>query len=310
MKQLIIFVLVFAMISISCILPTSMPISLTATFIPSNVPSSPPTATLVPATEVPTETPTPQPTEIVITFPENLRNQGDGITFQMSESAKHMADIQWGTPIESISVDPAALTQMRADFIKYIEAIYTDFDHVYLSGKIWFIEPSASEVKWNGSQFVVNTDASKYWDTSKPLNLFAVTTSELEKIKEELGNNDPSAPRYNYTLRPESAGGSGLVYTDDTGATNAYASVEFFLMAENIAAYAKRCPLCVTLSPNSRITMAIVYPLTYLEAENIAIRIGRRVGFNVTYNWAYDDLGCSAPDDNNYIDNCSAVTIK
>ena len=310
MIKFLMTVLVVVVISTSCNMPMSMPISLTTTIMPPLVPTSTLTATLAPTIAVMTETPMPQPIEIDITFPENLKSQGDGITFQMSESAKQMADIHWGSPIESISVDPAALTQMRADFIKYIEAIYTDYDHVYLSGKIWFLEPKDSEVTWNGSQFIVKTDASKYWDISKPLNLFAVTASELEKIIEELGNNDPSAPKYNYTYRPELAGGIGLVYTEETGATNAYAAVDFSFGLENIIVYAKRCPLCSTLSPNARITQAIVFPFTNLEAENIAIRIGRRVGFHINYNWAYDDLGCSQPDDNNYIDNCSAVTIK
>jgi hypothetical protein len=261
---------------------------------------TPPVVEVTPSEAValtPTETTTP--VDMPIVFSENFRNQGEGITFQVSDGARAIAETIYDGPIESIVVDPAALTALKNGLIERIRDIYINIQSIEWNGRVEFIAPSRDEVTRNGSQIVVNSDPSKHWDTSQPLNLFVVTDDEIIRIRDDYVSNHPEMD-YVYT---GSAGDRLLLFTDPgTMATYVYGSVDWLLTEEENLSYT---------SPSLDISLlTVVSPLVsfHMRVNEVSISIGKNVGFSFASVWMYETLGC---DSNNIATtNCVAVTIR
>jgi hypothetical protein len=259
---------------------------------------TPPVAEVIPSEAVvltPTETATP--VDMPIVFSENFRNQGEGITFQVSDGAMAIGEIVYGGPIESIVVDPAALTSLKNGLIERIRDIYLNIQSIEWNGRVEFIVPDADERSRNGTRLVIDSDPSKHWDINQPLNLFAVTEDEISRIRTDLEINYPGM-NYVFTSSRE---GMLLLFTDpNTATTNAFISKDRFLTFD-----------LTSFSPSTNISwFSIVDSFSVFRGVvyRIALDIGKNAGAEYFSDWMYEILGC---DINNFTTtSCTAVTIR
>jgi len=255
-------------------------------------------ATSVPTDEIPNETATATAEVAQVVFSEKLKNQGEGITIQISEGARKIGETVYGEPIESFLVTSEALTKIREDFINLTKELYVNTEHIAWNDRMEFLVSENSEIKWNGSSFVVDSDPSKHWDTNKLLNLFAVTKEEIEIIKDDLKIKDPEAKYYfgNFSILD---GEDILIYNDETGATNAYSTIDK-AVDDNFTNRSGSSVMAFTFigKPVGAFRQVII---------TMAIKIGKRTGFSYSSNYLYEDLGCNLYDS---MDSCSALTIN
>jgi hypothetical protein len=259
---------------------------------------TPPVAEVTPSEAVAlTLTETTAPVDMPIVFSENFRNQGEGITFQVSDGAMAIGEIVYGGPIESIVVDPAALTSLKNGLIERIRDIYLNIQSIEWNGRVEFIVPDADERSRNGTRLVIDSDPSKHWDINQPLNLFAVTEDEISRIRDDLEINYPGM-NYVFTSSNDKM---LLLFTDpNTAVTNVYASVDRFLTMD----------LTSTSSSINISSISIAYPLSLFRSRvyDIALDIGKNIGTVISSNWMYDILGCDP--NNPTTTSCTAITIR
>ena len=284
--------------------PTEIPFTpevATQTVLPPTIEATSTEEILPSVTPTPTETLTP--TETPLAFPESLKNEAEGITLWISDSARKLTEqAYFPEGIREFRVDPNALMDVRKALIT--ESVnYYKYQEISWNGRIAFLPPDGLTGVTSHS-FPVEGNESHCWNTKKPLHLVAVTAEEIEQIKQEV---EDKKLENSFTQQSTSGGLFVLIYTDKMGAgdTYVYASVDQFV-SDFYKQYWGSAKL-----PASLILSIVVFGSTiggfWLAAFGITSDIGKKAADSAESNWIYSSLGCDVV---GYIKPCSAISYK
>jgi len=284
--------------------PTEIPFTpevATRTDLPPTIASTSTEEILPSVTPTSKETLNPLGTSLV--FLESLKNEAEGITLWISDSARKLIEqAYFPEGFREFWVDPDALMDVREALIIESENYY-EYQEISWNGSIAFLSPDGLTGVTSHS-FPVEGNESHCWDTEKPLVLYAVTAEEIEQIKQEAEHKKLVN---SFTQQSTSGGLLVLIYTDKlgTGDTYVYASVDHFV-SDFYKQYWGSAKF-----PASLILVGVIFGSTiggfWSTAFGITSDIGKKAGDSANSNWIYDSFGCDVV---GYIEPCSAINYK